>query len=220
MKKLLEEQGIAVHKAIESLFYKGGTIDEDFIIIGDEKIGLSTIKKEDVKMIKLFERMGEIVEDTMKSYQSDFYKYDIHTLKNAKEGEIYYWYVRDSGTELMRADRVCIIGSFENTSVKYWYSRAIKTYKITITKNGGEIERINKRSLLSHIEKNEIDYKAIIADVTLEGGELLEKFKIPKEKEDQCGGIAYAIAHMLREGGRYNATRNTIEKISIVKYIA
>lgn len=44
-RQLLKSKGIEIHNFVDSLFERGGTMQEDYIIVKGEKIGLSQLKE-------------------------------------------------------------------------------------------------------------------------------------------------------------------------------
>lgn len=46
-------------------------------------------------------RMENIVQANVDYYKSDFYNYDVNTVKNMKPGECRIWSIRDTGTYLL-----------------------------------------------------------------------------------------------------------------------
>ena len=82
----------------------------------------------------LFEEMSKCVERTVKHYKNDFYKHDIEMITEclARHGEMdFIWVCRECGTNLVRADRVCIKDTNDYTEAVYYLDdKSARFYKL------------------------------------------------------------------------------------------
>lgn len=85
-----------------------------------------------MKQINLFENMERLVNMGMECYQSDYFKYDKPQIIKNGAGHGYYWYIRDSGTELIRANELLQNKPDAMKDAKYWLSDAVVIAKVTV----------------------------------------------------------------------------------------
>lgn len=93
--------------------------------------------------MSLFEKMQKEVDRYVKSYQTDFTIHDKAYLeKYAKKGTIFYWLVREHGTQLEREGDLYVDSERWNKLVflDHYVGTNSKLFRITITDTTGDIE--------------------------------------------------------------------------------
>ena len=122
-------------------------------------------------MDNLFEKMQHIVDEKVKHYKTDF-EIDKETLLDKNYADnIFYWSVRDTGTNLYLKSKVFIKDSGDNDIAKYYLNNST-FYKITIEKRGrkyvyGNIVKVDMEKELK--EKTFDSSKIICVKVNLIG---------------------------------------------------
>lgn len=96
------------------------------------------------EIVNLFEIMGKEVEKHVEHYKTDYYKYDVpDLLRVAKTGQVYYWLLRECGTNLYRYDRLTIQNEYWSVlpSLEFYKGSYKKLYKIEIAANNSKTLR-------------------------------------------------------------------------------
>lgn len=73
---------------------------------------------------ELLKNMENLVERDVHFYKSDFYDFDVDTIKKMKDKEKRWWLTRDSGTWLLKYDRpdsLTVAEYYSETDAKYYY---------------------------------------------------------------------------------------------------
>ena len=153
------------------------------------------------KDINLFDFMQEKVDILVKAYKTDF-DYDKDALLDKKaSSNIYYWYLRECGTELLRDYEIFAKGSWDNTKATYYKDEALKCYKIEVTKRGtkyayGNIEEIKVSKFVKFVEDNTKEYTATNISIELTNNKKYE-VKVTKEEEKKYDGLPNAVKEKL-----------------------
>lgn len=120
------------------------------------------------KGVNLIDTMTQIVEKHMGNFKDDFYKTDKSILldkKEISENKTFYWYVRRSGTHLLRPSVMFIKGTWNNAEACYCLDNTKLVYKITIKKHDetsiyGDIEEMTKEQMKKILNENMVEMGA------------------------------------------------------------
>ena len=87
----------------------------------------------------IIKTMADIVEKKVKNYKTDFYNYDVDTLKNnIDENSQYLWVIRENGTNLFYIPICRVTDDFYeyvNTTIDFYYKQDKPTFYI-VSNNG------------------------------------------------------------------------------------
>jgi len=101
-----------------------------------------------MKTTYLFKAMEELVNKHVKAWKTDL-EYDKNTIKGNPSDVTYYWYLRESGTQLFSASDLKYIETGAPEAATHWLSRAKAIYKIDITAQ--ELKPINEKNMMDLI---------------------------------------------------------------------
>lgn len=113
-------------------------------------------------MAQLFEAMQKEVDAFVEHYQTDFTIHDTkYLLERAKPGEVYYWLIRESGTQLYNQKDLIIENEDWNERDLLFYFKDYKKkfFELTITSNNGdsldgEIKKLNYDKFCKELKQN------------------------------------------------------------------
>lgn len=104
--------------------------------------------------INLFEEMEKIVDRVVVCYKDDLIhdKKALLDPKEIKEGNKFYWYVRDSGTDLIRENQVFVKNSWNYNKATYYLDICKEIYEVEVKKLGrkyvyGDIKKVAKKDM-------------------------------------------------------------------------
>lgn len=121
-----------------------------------------------MRQVNLFKNMERLVNMGMDYYKSDFFKYDKPEIIKNGAGISYYWYVRNSGTGLIRKDELLQNDTDSVTNAKYWLNQAVIIAKIKILNIKGKkamgtikiLRREDMERFIESIETKEVEKAA------------------------------------------------------------
>ena len=168
-------------------------------------------------MINLYKEMKNIVEDTTKSYKSDFYEHDVKNILNGGP-QIYLWLPYYAGTCLLPVFRLFYKNDFAYTLAKHYLGygpKVTRAFLIDVTEIKrtsfyGEIKELkNFDKLINIINKNNIEYESM--HILVNGTQKLEITAV--EKEQFNGRIIDIIKK------RTNKKEEYIDSWKLLKYV-
>jgi len=88
------------------------------------------------KPVELFKQMQSLVNKYVKHYASDF-EIDKNCImgtypESQSQSGIYYWYIRDSGTQLMSIENLAWKETSSFISAEFWLSQALAIYQVDV----------------------------------------------------------------------------------------
>lgn len=121
-----------------------------------------------MRQVNLFKNMERLVNMGMDYYKSDYFKYDKPEIIKNGAGYSYYWYVRNSGTELIRKDELMQNDTDSMSDAKYWLDQAIIIAEIKVMTVKGKkvigtikiLRREDMERLIESIETEEAENAA------------------------------------------------------------
>lgn len=111
------------------------------------------------KIINLNKRLKELVDKNVQHYKTDC-DHDINIMLKKDYGDVFYIYMRQSGTELMPEKFIYYKESTAYLLANYYKEEnPLKVFKVHVTKRGrkilyGTIQNVNKTAFLNDIERN------------------------------------------------------------------
>ena len=106
-----------------------------------------------MKTAKLFKDMEKLVEKNVQAWKTDL-EIDKKTIKENVKETTYYWYLRDSGTQLMSATDMQFIESGAPLSAEFWLDQAKVIYEINIEKQELKLIKASKMESLIKAAKH------------------------------------------------------------------
>lgn len=102
-------------------------------------------------MTNLFNIMGELVDKHVKYYKEDF-EIDKKIILKNKDSQKYYWFLRETGTEIFNADELKEKqAKVHRERAEFWLDKTRHIYELNIDKIGkkyayGYLKPINKNA--------------------------------------------------------------------------